>query len=162
MKTIGATGRATLAAAFIAVAVAGCRKSDEPARETEPKALPSPISATEAERGRQACDSYADQVCDCALAQPDLTGECDLARSRPGAFELNLRSAMAEGNASLRDRSAIQANARKIARACIEDAAALIKRGCPVSEPVETRATPAPAGMTARPAAPAPGPDRSR
>jgi hypothetical protein len=58
-----------------------------------------------------------------------------MARSRPEAFELNARAAVAEGNATARDRSSIIANSRKIMRACIEDDAALIKRGCPAPAP---------------------------
>ncbi len=155
MKTIALT------AALLAFAT-GCRKSDEPAQGNATAPPPNPISSTEADRGRQACERYADQVCECALAQPDLTSECELARTRPDALDLNLRAAMATGNTTTRDLVSIQANARKIARACIQDAGALVKRGCPISEAAATRASPAPAGMTARPAAPEPEPARSR
>ncbi len=151
----------TIALIAVLAAAAGCHKSEEPAEERIAPA-PNPISTTEADRGRQACEHFAEQVCDCALAVPEMTSECELARTRPGAFDLNLRAARASGHTSTRDVVSIQANARKIARACIEDAAALVKRGCPVSEAAATRGAPAPAGMTARPAAPESGPDWTR
>ena len=154
MKTIAVT------AALLALAT-GCHKGDEPAQGSGPPP-PEPISSTEADRGRKACETYAEQVCHCALAKPELTSECELARARPAALDQNLRAARAAGNTTVRDVVSIQANARKIARACIQDGAALVVRGCPVSEAAATRASPAPAGMTARPAAPEPGPDRSR
>lgn len=142
-----------LAALVAAGTAAGCAKS----RDREPEAgesgsqppAPPRIGAQEADRGRKACQGYVDQVCDCALKIPDLTGECDLARSRPKALDMNLRAAMAEGNATEKDRRAIQANARQIAQACLEDGAALVKRGCPM---VEGR--PAAASPTLAPAPP--------
>jgi hypothetical protein len=143
---------AALAMVAGSAATAGCRKHEESPAARE--AGPPPIGAEEAERGKKACQGYADHVCECALKLPDLAGECDLARTRPGALDLNLRAAAAQGNATLRDRVAVQNNARAIARACIEDTAALLKRGCALSAPSETRASPAPAdGTTARPAA---------
>jgi hypothetical protein len=125
---------------MIALALAtSCRKAErEPSQARE--AAPSRITPEEADRGRKACESYVDQVCDCALKVPDLTSECDMARSRPKALDMNLRAAMAEGNATERDRLAIQANAAQIARACIEDSAALVVRGC---EPPRSGASPA-------------------
>jgi hypothetical protein len=106
-----------------------CRKADREPSEAGPAPAPR-LSEAEAERGRKACEGYVDQVCDCALRVPELTEECEMARSRPRALDMNLRAAMAEGNATERDRRAIQANAEQIARACIEDAAALVVRGC--------------------------------
>jgi hypothetical protein len=139
-----------LATALLMTSACGRRKSDE--RGQSGAGGPPRITAQEADRGRQACQSYVDQVCDCALKVADLTSECDLARSRPKALEMNLRAAMAEGNATERDRRAIQANARQIAEACIEDAAALVKRGCPISRADL-------AGGQSRPAAPPAAPE---
>jgi hypothetical protein len=151
----------TIALIAVLAGATACHKSEEPAQaRVEPP--PDPITATEVERGRQACEHFAEQVCDCALARPEMTSECDLARTRAGAFDLNVRAARASGHTSTRDVASIQANARKIMRACIEDAAKLVVRGCPVSEAAATPGAPAPAGMTARPAAPEPGPDRTR
>src|SRR5262245_31662213 len=127
-----------VASALIAASPSGCgkRKSGQeegPESGSPSAAEDSAIGPQEADRGREACQSYVDQVCDCALKIADLTGECEVSRSRPKALEMNLRAAMATGNANERDRLAIQANARLIVRACIEDAAALVKRGCPIS-----------------------------
>lgn len=150
-----------LAVIAVLACATACHKSDEPAQaRVEPP--PDPITTTEADRGREACERFAEQVCDCALAKPEMTSECELARTRSGAFDLNVRAARASGHTSTRDVASIQANARKIVRACIEDGAALVVRGCPVSEAAATPGAPAPAGMTARPAAPEPGPDRTR
>jgi len=120
-----------------ALAAGACAKSQperDRAGDGEPaggaSAPPPRIAPEEAERGRKACDSYVEQVCNCALAKPELAAECDMARARPQALDMSLRAAMAEGNATERDRRAIHANALQIARACIEDAAALIPRGC--------------------------------
>jgi hypothetical protein len=155
---------ALAAGALLLALLAACGKSDEgEGAASEPPKMPNPITAEEATRGRQACETYVDQVCECALKVEDLTGECELARTRPGALDLNLRAAAAEGSANLRDRVAIQANARAIARACIQDAAALVKRGCEVSAETAAPSSSAPAeSAKAQPGAPAPAPDRSR
>jgi len=159
--TATALAASALLLAFLA---AGCGKSDEGERGAgAAPQMPNPISADEATRGRQACETYVDQVCECALKVEDLTSECELARTRPGALDLNLRAAAAEGSANLRDRVAIQANARAIARACIQDAAALVKRGCEVSAETAAPSSSAPAeSAKAQPGAQAPAPDRSR
>jgi hypothetical protein len=152
------------AGALLLVFAAGCRRSDDGEREASAaQEMPNPIGAEEAKRGRQACESYVDQVCECALKVQDLTSECELARTRPGALDLNLRAAAAEGSANLRDRVAIQANARAIARACIQDAAALVKRGCEISAETAAPSSSAPAESAKAPTgAPEPAPDRSR
>ncbi|HKE15495.1 MAG TPA: hypothetical protein VKB80_11545 [Kofleriaceae bacterium] len=121
----------------------GCRKREDRPGAGAREAGPPPIGADEAERGRKACQGYVDKVCECALEVADLSSECELARSRPGALDLNIRAAAAAGNATLRDRIAVQNNARAIARACIEDTAALARRGCASGAPVTAPATPA-------------------
>lgn len=148
MKTLSSPSRCIVAvAALVALALAaGCGKREEKASETGAQGQEQqvvPIPAEEAERGRQACEHYADQVCECALKEAELSGECELARTRPGALDLNLRAAAAKGNANQRDRMSIQSNARSIARACIEDTAALVKRGCAITAQPETRVAPA-------------------
>ena len=120
---------------LFALCAVGCRKTDRPAADQaqpprEAATDPSRASAAEAERGREACRSYVDQVCACAETNAELAEECSMARARPQALDMSLRSAAAAGNATEKDRRSIQANAEQIARACIEDAAALVKRGC--------------------------------
>jgi hypothetical protein len=140
-----------LGIALALAAVGGCKQGDraasqppavEPEATVDPAQDPSGMSAAEAERGRQACRSYVAQVCSCAEKDAELASECDMARARPQALEMSLRSAVAEGNATDKDRRSIQANAEQIARACIEDAAALVKRGC--AAPRSPRSAPAP------------------
>ncbi len=150
-----------LGIALALAALGGCKQGDraasQPAAEPEPAAQPTGMSAAEAERGRQACRSYVDQVCACAEKDAELASECDMARARPQALEMSLRSAVAEGNATEKDRRSIQANAEQIARACIEDAAALVKRGC--AAPGIPRSVPAPPPEPEPAAAP---PDQTR
>jgi hypothetical protein len=113
-----------------ALAVGGCKKQEEaPAPDNLPPA--EPITASEAETGRKACQAYVDQICGCTL--PEAASECEMAKARPGAFDMNVRAAMAEGNANLKDRRILIANSRKIMRGCIEDAAAWVTKGCPLS-----------------------------
>jgi hypothetical protein len=112
----------------LALATGACKKTEE-----EPAwALPpvESLSQSEADLGRKACSAYVAQVCGCVEKQPDLKEECEMSRARPDAFEMNTRAALAEGDASGKDRRILIANSRKIMRACIEDSAALVKKGC--------------------------------
>lgn len=135
--------RIALGIALALAALGGCTQGDRTAAKEPPAVEPgapsdsdrSRRSAAEAERGRQACRSYVAQVCACAEKDAELNSECDMARSRPQALEMSLRAAVADGNATEKDRRSIQANAEQIARACIEDAAALVKRGCAAPRP---------------------------
>ncbi len=122
--------RALPIAVLLLVAAGGCKKTEE-----EPGgagALPpvESLSNSEADMGRKACAAYVAQVCACVEKQPDLKEECEMARARPEAFEMNTRASLAEGDATGKDRRILIANSRKIMRACIEDAAALLKKGC--------------------------------
>jgi hypothetical protein len=112
----------------LALATGACKKTEE-----EPAGALPPVeslSQSEADLGRKACNAYVAQVCGCVEKQPDLKEECEMARARPDAFEMNTRAALAEGDASGKDRRILIANSRKIMRACIEDSAALVKKGC--------------------------------
>jgi hypothetical protein len=122
MRTLGI-------ALALAMASGGCKKTEE---EPAQGALPpvESLSQSEADLGRKACSAYVAQVCGCVEKQPDLKEECEMARARPDAFEMNTRAALAEGDASGKDRRILIANSRKIMRACIEDGAALVKKGC--------------------------------
>ena len=149
---------------LLCVLAAGCDKKTEPAKGEAPPPMIEPMGDGESQVGRQACAAYVDQVCGCALKTPDLKEECEMAKARPNAFEMNTRAAMAQGDANSKDRRALVANARKIMRSCIEDAAELAKQGCPMAPPPGTPpaapapATPAPA--TPAPTAPAPAPGK--
>ena len=152
----------TAAALGLALALAGCKGTPDEApapggAAAEPggAAAPEPpelISASEAQTGRDACKAYGEQVCRCAGEEgmEELKAECEMSASRLEALELNLRAAVAEGDATLEDRRAVAANARKIVRSCIEEASALASRGCPLG----TGATPPASGS------PAPAPPR--
>jgi hypothetical protein len=132
--------RITLVAALgLAVSLAGCKGGTEeevPAGAGErgpgPAPMPDPISAGEAQTGRDACAAYGAQACRCAGELEELRSECEMSASRLEALELNLRAVMAEGDATDEDRRVLVANVRKIVRSCIEDASALVVRGCPL------------------------------
>jgi hypothetical protein len=135
----------------LALLAAGCREK-KPAEGEPPPPATELMAQGEAEVGKAACNAYVEQVCGCVDKMADLQEECELSRARPDAFEMNTRAAMAQGDANTKDRRALIANARKIMRSCIEDAAALAKKGCPMKA---TGGGPAPA--TPAPPAPAPG-----
>lgn len=142
-----AAGNAAIAAAMVlavamALAAGGCKKkSSEPAGAgAGAGAIQKPpaganITPTEADNGRKACAAYVEHVCRCARTVPELQSDCDLARAMPQALEMSLRAAMAEGNATNKDRSALVANAHNIYSACIEDDAKLVQRGCRPAAP---------------------------
>lgn len=146
-------------AALAAAALAGCQQQPEKQDRSEP---PPPMiemmGEGEAQVGREACEAYQQQVCGCAGKMPELKAECEMASARPNAFEMNTRAAMAQGNADTKDRRTLVANARKIMRACIEDAAALANKGCPMVQPSGSGSAPAPATPVPPPVPPpAPG-----
>ena len=146
--------------AVVALA-AGCQEK-KPARDEPPPPMIEPMGDGESEVGKQACNAYVEQVCGCVAKLPELKDECEMARARPNAFEMNTRAAMAQGDANSKDRRSLVANARKIMRSCIEDASELVKKGCPMATPpgaTPAPATPAPATPApATPASPAPAP----
>lgn len=121
--------RAALTLAALALAL-GCSKGEEPGGEATSAPVPAApqvqlIGEVEAERGRRACADYVEAVCAKAEADPSLAGDCELARSRPQALEMNLRVARAGGDLEVRDLAAVVAETRNIAAACIEDLAAI-------------------------------------
>ena len=137
-----------IAIALAAVAAAGCEEKKPGKGEPVPPAI-EPMGQGEQEVGHEACNAYVAQVCGCVAKMPDLKEECEMAKARPNAFEMNTRAAMAQGDANTKDRKALVANARKIMRSCIEDGAELAKKGCPMAAPPGTT------GTTTAPAAPA-------
>jgi hypothetical protein len=138
--------RRGIAVVLVVGALAGCKAKEESGDDGRNLPPVDPVTASEAETGRKACAAYVAQVCACAADKPDLKSECEMAKARPQAFEMNTRAAMAEGDASSKDRRILIANSRKIMRACIEDGAALAKQGCPMAAPgAATPAPPAPA-----------------
>ncbi len=142
----------------IGLVAAGCQEQ-KPAKGEAPPPMIEPMGDGESQVGQQACNGYVQQVCGCVAKMPDLKEECEMAKARPNAFEINTRAAMAQGDANTKDRRALIANARKIMRSCIEDAAELAKKGCAMALPTDGMGAPAaPAPATPAPAAPAPTP----
>ena len=114
---------------LVGTLASGCKKKEEGGAVKD--VPPNPLTASEADMGRKACEAYVESVCDCALAVPALAEQCDLARAQPDALQMNLRAAMAEGNQTMADRRALIANTRRIMRVCIEEQAGLAAKGCP-------------------------------
>ncbi len=137
--------------------IGGCQDQKQPEKGVPPPPAIEPMGDGEADVGRQACNAYVQQVCGCVGKMPELKDECEMAKARPNAFEMNTRAAMAQGNADSKDRRALVANARKIMRSCVEDSSALVKKGCPLETSAVAPATPA-APAPATPAAPVPPP----
>lgn len=133
-------------AVALAMASGACKKTEEEPAGSGGAPPVESLASSEVEMGRKACAAYVAQVCGCVEKQPDLKEECEMARARPDAFEMNTRASLAEGDASGKDRRILIANSRKIMRACIEDAAALVKKGCaPPASPTPAEPAPAPA-----------------
>src|SRR5690606_23400222 len=125
-----------IAAAALAAGLALFACKGQPEEEGGGGAAPPPaaehLSQSEADRGRQACRAYAEQVCRCAGTHEDLKAECDMSGARLEALEMSVRAAMAEGSATAKDRRDLLANVRKIMRGCVEDSSKLVVRGCPL------------------------------
>ena len=146
------------------LALVAC-KNEEPQPGAPPPPPPDtqPITTGETDLGKKACAAYVAQVCKCAESKAELKEECEMARARPEAFEMNTRAALASGDATSKDRRILVANSRKIMRSCIEDSAALMKKGCSLDQTAlaPAPATPeAPAPATPAPATPAPAPGK--
>lgn len=108
-------------------ALPGCSSHDEPEAVAPP--LPPNLSPSELARGREACQTYADRVCQCATSQPDLATECDLAKARPDALAMTT-AGLADKHGP-RDVAALRVSARQIIKACIEADARLDPATCP-------------------------------
>jgi hypothetical protein len=144
--------RALVLLLLAVAAPSGCQdQKQQPEKGEPPPPMIEPMGEGEAQVGLEACNAYVQQVCGCAGKMPELKDECEMAKARPNAFEMNTRAAMAQGNADSKDRRALVANARKIMRSCIEDSQALAKKNCPLAPATTAPAAPA----TQPPAAPA-------
>jgi hypothetical protein len=144
------------------LALVACQSDEpQPGAPPPPPLDTQPITSGETDLGKKACAAYLAQVCKCAESKAELKEECEMAKARPEAFEMNTRAALAAGDATSKDRRMLVANARKIMRSCIEDSSGLVKKGCPLEEtaapPAATPTAPAPAAPAgSAPAAPAP------
>lgn len=127
---IGADDRLIRAASALIVALAIAAVPGGCAKEREERAAPvadgpPPISETEAARARDACTGYREKVC--ALAGDDLAHEADCrqADTRLQALDMHLDVLAASGSMTDNDRRALQAEARKVVKGCLEDLARL-------------------------------------
>jgi hypothetical protein len=114
----------TRALAIVAALVA-CSKSDSEPPPPEPPRM----SAAEAQRGREACTAYLEQVCACAKKVPTLADECKLARGGPEGVKLGLEI-VANPDTSRADALQSLVIVRKTIKHCIEATAKLPASGC--------------------------------
>lgn len=119
---------------FVLVLLAGLYGCKEQEKSAGKAVRVATFSEKEAERGRQACQSYAKRVCACA--EDGGSEKCDLAKGRPEALELALRSVAAATHRSDADRWAMDQNARKIIKECLEADLELDPQQCPRLVPV--------------------------
>jgi hypothetical protein len=112
------------ALALAALALAACKKSEEP-RDTRP----APIGEAERERGVKACSAYVERLCACARDKTELARTCQQASSRVDTLEGLLETSDQDRVAN--DVLAVQVQARKIIANCMEDMSELDRKGCP-------------------------------
>ena len=114
------------AALLAALALAACSKKSEDGERG-----PVPISASERERGEKACSAYVERLCACAekQAKPELAKTCQGASSRVETLSGLLGTS--DENRVNQDVYAVQIQARKIIKNCVEDMLELDQQGCP-------------------------------
>ncbi len=87
------------------------------------------MSATEVQRGQDACKVYVEHVCACAGQKPELAKECDLSKALPQAIEISLSvAANPDSKPDVVEQSFD--NVRKTVGTCIEQTAKLPAAGC--------------------------------
>jgi hypothetical protein len=108
------------------------------------------MSAEETAQGRALCKAYVERVCACAPTSPELTSQCEDARSQPEALEAVLAVLAGKGEAGFADEAAAKAKqtgepldlskrekqeivaaVRKVIKACVSADAALDPAVCP-------------------------------
>jgi hypothetical protein len=106
---------------------AACKTQADP----PPPPPPNPsMSAVEARRAKDACQTYVARVCACAETVPAMKQPCSLARALPDAVQVDLEVSAA-GDTARRDALQTLDSVRKIAKECIEQTARLPAAGCP-------------------------------
>ena len=105
------------------LALAACKQEEKQDRG------PPPIGETERERGVTACTAYVERLCACAKDQPDLAKKCTQASSRVETLTGLLGTS--DENRTDTDINAVQLQARKIVKNCVEDMSELDGQGCP-------------------------------
>jgi hypothetical protein len=124
----GPANRLSRAAAALLLAIAVAGAPGGCARERDDKAAPAaegppPISEAEATRARDACAGYREKVCALADDDPAHEAGCRMAETRLQALDMHLD--VLGGAMPDRDRRALQAEARKVVKGCLEDLARL-------------------------------------
>lgn len=120
---------AVLTLVLMLVALAGCSNSDN---ADAPEELAPAMSASERERGVQACDAYIERVCACSQARPDnveLKEMCDLAPAKRSSLNMILR--LNDTPERPEDRPGSRNTANRIIGSCIAGQSELDSLGCP-------------------------------
>lgn len=116
-----------LGISLLMLAPAGCSK-ESGEKSAEP--VVDPLPKEEIDRGRTACQSYVDRVCECAKTQAGMADECALAKGRPEALKLNI-DLMTSPGLPVVEAKAVKVEARKIIAACFADEGRLDPATCP-------------------------------
>jgi hypothetical protein len=125
---------ALLGVLFAIAALAGCEEKQE-----TPKPKLRPISASEEERGLDACTAYVERLCRCAEIRPELREKCELVRTaRVESLRMALAASRSE-DADVRVRWRTEITARRIMSRCIEEDNALDPALCPRPAPSPSR-----------------------
>lgn len=102
---------------IVALALCGaCSKSDDGKPAKDPG--PPPMPEVERKRGKQACDAFVKNLCECAKNKPELKDECELRQARPAALKTVLD--VVRSNAEPRVKYKAMKTARKMIADCIE------------------------------------------
>lgn len=130
------------------VLMTACGREEAPSA----RAKVEPLSAAEVKRGHDACRTYIERLCRCALTHTEYVEECELIRNaRPDALRKAIEASETNEDDNVRWRT--QVTARRIMARCIEDDNRLDIGKCPRQapdpdpSPVESAPEPTPAPM---------------
>jgi hypothetical protein len=111
--------------ALLLCVLLACSKKQEPPKEQKVPAM----SATEIQRGQDACKTYVDKVCGCAGSNAALQEQCSLAKALPDAIRIGVEVSQSP-DSKPKDIYGAQDSVRKAARNCVEQLAKLPSLGC--------------------------------
>ena len=122
---------ALLALLLASLLVAACAKKQDDDRGP---ATREPVPAAEAQRGKEACEAYVEQICQCAEARSGQENHSELAEAcHMAPAKLSSLAAVLEVNRTTSDpkeRITTERTARRIMKSCIDSQSKLLAKGC--------------------------------
>jgi hypothetical protein len=112
-------------ALLLCLLLACAKKQEAPKEQKVP-----PMSATEIQRGEEACKTYVDKLCACAGSSAQLQQQCSLAKALPDAIRIGVEVSQSP-DSKPQDIYGAQDSVRKAAKTCVEQLAKLPSLGCP-------------------------------